>query len=188
MKTTSGILAAACVLAMACRGNGNLTRKNQQYDVVQEGSANGVTSTINAPGETAPPVDNTPITGTGPNADTTTAFTLPTATEGAPTGPGNLAGTLPTSDSSGRMSSGMLTVPASPAPRTTTAVVRPRPSQTTRTTQTPPTPPPQQAPPAPTTATAEPQPPPTNTAVTSTTTTSTDTQPPPPPPPPPPSG
>src|SRR5713226_7362424 len=93
MKKTLIYLASAAVLSAAChRGAGSLPRKDQkQYDVVQEGQASGVTSTINAPGETTPP----PMTGT--NYDTTSNFTLPqvsgTATTTQP--PGTIAGTLP---------------------------------------------------------------------------------------------
>src|SRR5436190_936074 len=77
----------------ACHSNDKAVRKDQQYDVVEEGQASGVTSTINAPGET-PPVTTPPITGTG--ADTTTAFNSTPgvmSTAGAPAG--SLAGTLP---------------------------------------------------------------------------------------------
>jgi hypothetical protein len=161
MKTALGILAAACILALGCRGNSKLTRKNQQYDVVQEGTASGVTSTINGPGENVPPVNTTPITGTGANADTTTAFTLPTATEGAPTGEGTLAATLPAQDSSGRMSTGA--PPRMPSPR-------PRPMPTQR-AEPMPTPPREAQP----TTTAPSTRLPTDTAAT--TSTSSDTQP-----------
>jgi hypothetical protein len=62
-------LAALLVLALACGRSGKVQRGQQQYEVVQEGSASGVTSTINAPGETPAPMTNT-------NADTTTNLTL----------------------------------------------------------------------------------------------------------------
>jgi hypothetical protein len=64
-------LAALALLVFGCSRSGKMQRDQKQYDVVQEGSASGVTSTINAPGETKPPVTDT-------NADTTTAFTIPT--------------------------------------------------------------------------------------------------------------
>src|SRR5689334_8338525 len=80
--------------AIACGGDG--ARRGDQkvaYDTVQEGSAVGVTSTIQGPGESMPPV-------TGTNADTTTAFSInpnavATTTAGAPPNAGTLAGTLP---------------------------------------------------------------------------------------------
>jgi hypothetical protein len=92
MKKTLIYLVLA-VLVAACRGgsSGSLQRKDQQnYDVVQEGQATGVTSTINAPGEVPPP----PATMTGTNADTTSNFTLPgvTPTTTSTQPPGTLAG------------------------------------------------------------------------------------------------
>jgi hypothetical protein len=63
-------LACAAFLVIGCSRSGKVQRSQQQYQTVQEGSASGVTSTINAPGETAPPLTNT-------NVDTTTNFTLP---------------------------------------------------------------------------------------------------------------
>lgn len=64
-------LAAFLIVMAGCSRSAKMQRGQQQYDVVQEGSASGVTSTINNPGETAAPVTET-------NADTTTNFTLPT--------------------------------------------------------------------------------------------------------------
>jgi len=64
-------LAALALLVFGCSRSGKMQRDQKQYDVVQEGSASGVTSTINAPGETKPPLTDT-------NVDTTTAFTIPT--------------------------------------------------------------------------------------------------------------
>jgi hypothetical protein len=65
------------VLATTACGGRNGARGNaaqQQYETVQEGSAVGVTSTIQGPGETLPPI-------TGTNEDTTTDFALnPNAT------------------------------------------------------------------------------------------------------------
>jgi hypothetical protein len=83
--------------AASCGRSGKMQRDQQQYDVVQEGSATGVTSTINAPGENPPP-PMTSSTITGTNVDTTTAFTLPgTATTATTTQqPGTVAGTFPT--------------------------------------------------------------------------------------------
>jgi nicotinate-nucleotide--dimethylbenzimidazole phosphoribosyltransferase len=56
---------------VACGGRNSDARNaaQQQYETVQEGSAAGVTSTIQGPGETLPPMTST-------NADTTTAFAL----------------------------------------------------------------------------------------------------------------
>ena len=65
-------LAAVLMVVAACSRSAKVQRGQQQYEVVQEGSANGVTSTINAPGDTKAPV----LTDT--NIDTTTNFTLPT--------------------------------------------------------------------------------------------------------------
>src|SRR5215210_6227604 len=84
-----GVVTVAAFLA-ACGGN-SAKRSGHEYEVVQEGSASGVTSTIQGPGETLPPI-------TGTNSDTTTAFTInpnavPPAT--APATPGSIAGTLP---------------------------------------------------------------------------------------------
>jgi hypothetical protein len=77
MKIERVLMIAAVMAMMACHGNDKAVRKDQQYDVVQEGQATGVTSTINAPGET-PPVTTATLTGTG--TDTTTAFNSTTTT------------------------------------------------------------------------------------------------------------
>ena len=63
-------LAALALVVFGCSRSGKMQRDQKQYDVVPEGSASGVTSTINGPGETTPPVTDT-------NADTTTNFTIP---------------------------------------------------------------------------------------------------------------
>lgn len=81
------------VFGVACGGDDGARRGSQQsYEVVQEGSASGVTSTIQGPGETLPPL-------TGTNADTTTAFSIdPNVVAGAPAPqqtPGTLAGAMP---------------------------------------------------------------------------------------------
>ena len=72
-------------LAPACHKQGNMQREQQNYKVVQEGSTSGASSTLNAPGETAPLV-----VGTTTSADTTTNFTLPTGqtTSNQPASPG----------------------------------------------------------------------------------------------------
>ncbi len=92
------------ILAAASCGRTTMKRDQQRYEVVQEGSASGVTSTIDAPGETTQPLT------TGTNIDTTTAFTLPgTATTTSTAQPGTVAGTLP--DSSGSFPSGYIPRP-----------------------------------------------------------------------------
>jgi len=65
-------LLALALVVVGCGRSGKMHRDQKQYEVVEEGSASGVTSTINAPGETKPPV-----TATDTNADTTTNFTVP---------------------------------------------------------------------------------------------------------------
>lgn len=83
-------LTGLVVAAVACGGrDADANRKEAQYETVEEGQAAGVTSTINAPGETIPPM-------TGTNADTTSAFTINPAVASNATPPGTLAGTLPT--------------------------------------------------------------------------------------------
>jgi hypothetical protein len=78
----------ALVVFAACGGDSDERAAQKEFEVVQEGSASGVTSTIAGPGEQLPPI-------TGTNADTTTAFTIdPNAVSAAPA-PGTLAGTLP---------------------------------------------------------------------------------------------
>lgn len=126
-------VAILLVLAAAsCSRSGKIERNQQQYDSVQEGSAQGVTSTINGPGETSPPL--TTSTATGTNVDTTTAFTVPgTATTTSTQQPGTVASSLP--DSTTGFPSGY--TPPRPRPR-------PRPPVTTTTapptdTATPPT-------------------------------------------------
>jgi hypothetical protein len=99
MKSKMAVLAAAALLVLGCRNNDKgMRRGDQNYDVVQEGSASGVTSTISGPGETPPPTTaSVPLTGT--NADTTTAFTLPpTQTDtsiATAQQPATIAGTMP---------------------------------------------------------------------------------------------
>jgi len=105
-------LAAVAFLAFGCSRSGSkVQRSQQQYQTVQEGSASGVTSTINAPGETTPPLTNT-------NVDTTTNFTLPTnpAPLGTDTAAGSMASAMPGAPSYPAGAPGM---PAS-RPRTST--------------------------------------------------------------------
>jgi hypothetical protein len=129
MKRSNAVLIlAACIAAAGCRDrSSNLQRQQQQYDVVQEGSANGgVTSTLAAPGEAPPQTTPTGLTAT--NADTTTAFTLPgvATTTDTMEQPGTLGATLPP--------------PPSPRPRPATPP-RPEPAQTTTTSTPQPAPP-----------------------------------------------
>src|ERR1041384_4561329 len=88
---------AAGLLVAGCRNNQQVKRGEQNYDVVQEGATDTVTSTISGPGETPPPSSAVPLTGT--NADTTTAFSLPATTSGMPNGSmqqsPTIAGTMP---------------------------------------------------------------------------------------------
>lgn len=159
------------VAAFVACGGSDRSKTDQaaaNYETVQEGSAAGVTSTIQGPGETVPPL-------TGTNADTTSAFTLnPNAVPPAgqmPTG-GTLVGTLPTDfPSSSGMPAGTTyrppvtrTAPSSPAPRPAAAQPATQPMYSSAPAQ------PQQQP---QTATTEPEPPPADT-------TSTQQQPPPP--------
>lgn len=83
-------LAAIAFLVFGCSRSGKMQRNQQDYQTVQEGSASGVTSTINAPGETTTPLTNT-------NVDTTTNFTLPTnpAPLGNDTAGGSMASSMP---------------------------------------------------------------------------------------------
>jgi outer membrane biosynthesis protein TonB len=89
-------IALASMLS-ACRNrDGSLSRRTQEYEVITEGSASGVTSTLTAPGESPTPLvaAQPPLTDT--NADTTTAFQIldSTVTTGSEQ-PGSLADTLP---------------------------------------------------------------------------------------------
>lgn len=173
MRTRITTVVAVALLAAACRNDSKMQRGQQSYETVQEGSAAGVTSTISGPGETPPPL-NSAMTGT--NADTTTAFTLPTTatdSSGSMQQPGSVAGTIPSYSTYPQ-------TPASPRPRTTPPP-RPRESHSDAPVATDTVAVPQQ----PVTTTHEQQPPPTDTAATTTTqpqtTPKTDTPPPPPP-------
>ncbi|MDQ3280617.1 MAG: hypothetical protein M3Q69_04315 [Acidobacteriota bacterium] len=84
---------AVVVFAAACGGDGGARGAKQQqasYETVQEGSAAGVTSSLNGPGETLPPITNT-------NADTTSAFTLNPNVAPAGQAPAAMAGAVPPS-------------------------------------------------------------------------------------------
>jgi hypothetical protein len=171
MKKTLIYLALALLPAIGCRGgkDESLQRQQQQYDTVQEGQTSSATSTIVAPGETAPPVAGM----TNTNADTTTAFALPgvavnpamTSTQG-----GTIAGTLTVPSNSGPL----LGYPANP-PRPKPRAPRAEPPPTTTAAQTDTTatslegPPPASSTVPPTTDTAPPPPPDTQPPPTTTT-------------------
>jgi hypothetical protein len=165
MENRVKVALIAIVLAAAChRGGSTMQREQKQYQVVPEGQANGVSSTINAPGETAPPLTNT-------SADTTSNFTL--APNIDPTGtmaPGTIAGTLP---ATGPMTSAspqpmpQMPRPAAPPPRVAPQPApQPQPQQPPQQQQ----PRPQPAPPPPprtdTSTTTAPPPPQTDTTAT----------------------
>jgi hypothetical protein len=195
-QMTQKIATVACIafVVLGCSRSGKVQRNQQQYQTVQEGSASGVTSTINAPGETAPPLTNT-------NVDTTTNLTLPinpnplgTATTG-----GSMAAAMPPSSPAGTPG---MTPPARPrtSPRPAPAANAPVVTDTIGST-TPAMPRERQRAPQPqrdrqqtdtaATDTMSTMPPPTDTAMTDTSSTDTkkkdgknkDSDPPPPPPP-----
>jgi hypothetical protein len=91
-QMTQKIATLACIgfLVFGCSRSAKVQRSQQDYQTVQEGSASGVTSTINAPGETTPPLTNT-------NVDTTTNFTLPNNPNplGSDTAGGSMASAIP---------------------------------------------------------------------------------------------
>ena len=68
MRQKIATLAAIAFLVFGCSRSAKVQRKQQDYQSVQEGSASGVTSTINAPGETPAPM-------TTKNVVTTTTHT-----------------------------------------------------------------------------------------------------------------
>lgn len=92
--TNRSIALIAALALLACRGQDQAKRATPNYAVVSEGSADGVTSTINGPGEKPAPVTDT-------NADTTTNFTLPNNPNplGNGTAGTSIAGTLPSAPS-----------------------------------------------------------------------------------------
>ena len=173
MERQIGISLAVLVLAAAChRGSSTMQREQKSYEVVSEGQANGVTSTINAPGETPPPLTNT-------SADTTSNFTLaPNVDTTGTVPPGTIAGTMP--------ATGPTTAPmprtAQPTRIITTSTQPQQPSRIVITN----TKPPERTDTTATTA-SQPPPPPSQTDTTSTEekhSESDDPQNPPPPPPP----
>jgi hypothetical protein len=118
MTRQTAILLICTALASGCGRSQRAHRNDQNYQVVEEGQASGVTSTINAPGETPPPLTDTSI-------DTTTNFTLPDNPAPLGTQPANtVAGTLPTMRQ---------------PPMASSAAARPRPPRTdTTSTEAPP--------------------------------------------------
>lgn len=102
-------LAAIGLLVFGCSRSATVQRKQQDYQAVQEGSASGVTSTINAPGETPAPMTNT-------NVDTTTNLTLNPNPLGNDTAGGSMASGMPSAPSNPAGAPGM---PPSSRPRTT---------------------------------------------------------------------
>ena len=116
MKTKVMFPIAVMLFAAAC-GRDSVTRVDQKdYEVVQEGSANGVTSTIQGPGEILPPV-------TGTNFDTTTAFGIDPST--AASTPPPLTGTFAGTSPAPYTPPGPRTEPVAPAPRPESQTPRP---------------------------------------------------------------
>ena len=109
----------------ACGGG---DRKAQQdYEVIEEGSAGGVASSIAGPGEALPPI-------TGTNAGTTSAFSIdPDSVPEAETG--SIAETLPPMTSAAPPAAAPAAEPpaaqppSSTAPRTIPAVPQPQPTE-----------------------------------------------------------
>src|SRR5690349_12013829 len=151
-KLSSALMIAGMFLAACGGGGGGKARADQQaYETVQEGSAAGVTSTIQGPGETLPPI-------TGTNADTTTAFALNPNAVPMPQQQAGMSAVPPQPTYSGTpvypsnspmMSSSPAPTPA-PIARASTPRPQPRPAQSTQPAQ-------QQVEPQPTEPT-EPQP------------------------------
>src|SRR5471030_3296861 len=88
------VVTAIAALAGCHRKTDDINRNQQQYDVVTESAGGTVSSTVGAPGETAT-AQGTTLTATA--VDTTTNFTLGTATSASATtgSDGSLADTLP---------------------------------------------------------------------------------------------
>jgi hypothetical protein len=178
MKTKL-MLSFVVAAAVACGGDGDKRASQQAYETVQEGSAAGVTGTINGPGEVLPPI-------TGTNADTTTAFGINPATAATTATQTTYPNTLPPPMTSAVPAPPppVYVPPAQPAPRpepVRTPAPQPPPTNTdTATTQPPPTqtdtaPPPSKQPKEQEQEEPEPEP-------TQTDTTTTTQEPPPPPP------
>src|SRR3954471_23789283 len=142
MENRIKVALLALALSAAChRGSSTMQREQKNYNVVSEGQASGVSSTINAPGETAAPMTNT-------SADTTSNFTLaPNVDTTGTVPPGTIAGTLPTTTA---MPGTAMPAPM-PRPTTTTTIQR-TPSRVVITNTNPPAQQPERR--------REPQPPP----------------------------
>jgi hypothetical protein len=121
MRTQLISLMLVSSLIAAC-GSDKVKRDQQQYEVVQEGSASGTSTAL------------APMTGT--NADTTTAFTIDPSLASAPgTPPGTIAGSLPDQPYGGVGSPGYVPAPSpSPVPASgmTSGSVSPQPAQAPR--------------------------------------------------------
>jgi hypothetical protein len=98
MKNNLATLLFAGVCVVGCGRAKDMHRQQQSYDVVQEGNASGVTSTINAPGETTPPTATAPLTTsmTTTNVDTTTMTNFGAPNVGS--GDGTLGSTIPSTE------------------------------------------------------------------------------------------
>ncbi|MGA7614035.1 MAG: hypothetical protein WBX15_02535, partial [Thermoanaerobaculia bacterium] len=120
----------------SCGWTGRRDAKQQDYDVVQEGSGGSVSTAIGAPGEQAPTLETPPMTDT--DADTTTAFSIVgTDTTITSTDP-SLATRLPDQQPEMPMRSGTPVVrteprPETPAPRPAPAPAPARPEPQTST-------------------------------------------------------
>ena len=176
---TDKLITALIIAGLLTGCSRGVTRANQKdYEVVEEGSASGVTSTIAGPGETLPPITNT-------NADTTTAFNLDTnAVPAGPasTQPGTIAGTLPPAYTPAPITQTQppIVIRRQPPPQ---AQPQPVPEPTTAPpTQTDTAEEPEEPEPATDTATTTQPPPPEKKEEAPPTDTSTTTAPPPPPP------
>jgi len=139
MKSKLILSFVTLVLASACGRDGSAGTSQKDYEVVQEGSANGVTSTIQGPGETLPPITST-------SADTTTAFSIdPTLATPQQSQTGSLSGAMPPVDAY---------TPPAPPPAYIPPTPRPAPPVAPRPAPPEPEPAPERT---------EPQPPPTTT-------------------------
>jgi|SRR6185369_338649 len=140
MENRFKVVLIAAVLAAAChRGSSTMQREQKSYEVVSEGQAGAASATINAPGETAPPLTNT-------SADTTSNFTLtPNVDTSGTMAPGTIAGTLPgaTPGAPPRVIITNTNPPQAPPPRRKQPELPPPPPQQTDPSTTTAAPPPQ---------------------------------------------
>ena len=131
MTRKTAIFLTCAALALGCGRSQTARRTDQNYQVVQEGQASGVTSTINAPGETPPPMTNTAV-------DTTTNFTLPDNPAPLGTQPYPPA-YPPTTVPQPRVQRPKPQPQEQPPPTETTVTEAPPPTETTATQAPPPT-------------------------------------------------